>query len=263
MSTHRARKRFGQHFLVDQNMIQKIVKTIHLKPTDHCLEIGPGQGAITRYLLQQVQPLYAVEIDRDLYQALTEQYPTSQLVVFNEDITTFDINREDIPKPLRVVGNLPYNVSTPILFHLMSYHDIIEDMHFMVQKELADRAAARPGSKIYGRLSVMLQLYFDVCHHFDIPPSVFNPPPKVNSSIIQLTPNQRYKAVADVPHFSRVVKQAFTWRRKQLQRIFPSIQADEWAQCHIKPTARPETLTLDNFIEISHLESSRSDFIAS
>ena len=264
---HKARKRFGQNFLHDQNIIDKIIHAINPKLTQNIIEIGPGQGALTYPLLSKIGQLNAVEIDRDLIQILNQQSAEyGELTIHEGDALKFDfqtlnrtLNDTDSDKvsggnKLRLVGNLPYNISTPIIFHLLSYIHIIDDMHFMLQKEVVQRMAAEPSTKTYGRLSVMLQWYCDVDYLFDIPASAFNPPPKVVSSLVRLRPKQKQMAeLNDSDQFARLVNKAFQMRRKTLRNILKNhIKAEEIQALGISPTARPETLSLTDFALLSN-----------
>ncbi len=255
-STHKAKKRFGQNFLHDTGVIRRIIQNIHPNPGDHLIEIGPGQGAITTELLKAAGQLDAIELDRDLIHPLAIICADlGELNIYNSDAMKFDFAQlaED-GRPLRLVGNLPYNISTPILFHLLNFAPLIQDMHFMLQKEVVDRMAAAPGSKTYGRLSVMMQTWCEVESLFDIGPGAFNPPPKVNSAIVRLTP---YKTaphqIDDRTYFSRLVTTAFAQRRKTLRNsLRKMMDADQIIAAGIDPTLRAERLTLADFARLSN-----------
>ena len=260
-SGHRARKRFGQNFLHDQNVIDKIIRSINPKTTQNIVEIGPGQGALTYPLLEKLGQLSAVEIDRDLIQILNQHSPQyGKLTIHEGDALKFDFNqlfedeKDSTENKLRLVGNLPYNISTPIIFHLLEYIDIIADMHFMLQKEVVQRMAAEPDSKTYGRLTVMLQWFYDVDYLFDIPPSAFNPPPKVTSSLVRLTPKaEPLTKLNSSVQFSKLVNRVFQQRRKTLRNTLKGyLSADEIQALGIAPTARAETLSLIDFANISN-----------
>ena len=218
--SHRPRKRFGQNFLHDQGVIERILSHIDPRPDQRLVEIGPGQGALTRGLLERAGELDAIELDRDLLQPLQRSCGTlGELRLHNTDALKFDFRslRSD-ERRLRLVGNLPYNISTPLLFHLVEQADAIEDMHFMLQKEVVDRMAAGPGSKTYGRLSVMLQVSCEVTPLFDIGPESFDPPPKVDSSVVRLRPRpQPLVGAAHMEAFGMLVTAAFRQRRKTLR----------------------------------------------
>ena len=254
---HKARKRFGQNFLHDQNIIDKIIRSINPKPTQNIVEIGPGQGALTYPLLEKLGNLNAVEIDRDLIQILNQQSSKyGSLTIHEGDALKFDFNQvAKSDNKVRLVGNLPYNISTPIIFHLLDYIDLIADMHFMLQKEVVERMAAEPNSKTYGRLTVMLQWYFDVDYLFDIPPSAFNPPPKVTSSLVRLTPKVApLTQLNSTTQFSKLVNRVFQQRRKTLRNILKNyLNEDEILSLGISPTARPETLSVTDFANLSNL----------
>lgn len=258
---HRARKRFGQNFLHDQNIIDKIIRSINPKATQNIVEIGPGQGALTYPLLETLGELNAVEIDRDLIKILNQQSPQyGKLTIHEGDALKFDFNQlsagntNQVDNKLRLVGNLPYNISTPIIFHLLEYVEIIADMHFMLQKEVVQRMAAEPNSKTYGRLTVMLQWYCDIDYLFDIPPSAFNPPPKVTSSLVRLIPkSQPLTELTNPTQFARLVNRVFQHRRKTLRNTLKNyLKEDEIQALGISPTARPENLSIIDFANISN-----------
>ncbi len=242
---HKARKRFGQNFLTDQTIIDKIITTIAPKQTDNLLEIGPGQGALTLPLLERVDQLSAIEIDRDLIKLLTA-YNKPNLIIHQGDALSFDLAQFN--PPIRVVGNLPYNISSPILFHLLNHRDKIIDMTFMLQKEVAERMSAAHGSKIYGRLSVMMQAFFKVELIFIVPPESFDPAPKVDSAIIYLTPLKVCK-VGNIAYFEQVVKAAFAHRRKTLRNCLKSLLTQEHTQINL--SQRAEMLDIDTFITLA------------
>lgn len=246
----RARKRFGQHFLHDRNIIDKIVRAIGPKQDDNLLEIGPGQGALTLPLLSYCKQLTAVELDRDLIQLLQQAAaPSGDLNVINADILKFKLDSLTCSEDLRIVGNLPYNISTPLMFHLMDSISHIRDMHFMVQKEVAKRIVAEAGSSNYGRLSVMIQ-YFCSCQYlFDVAPGCFTPPPKVDSAIIRLTPHVvPIASVKNFARFSEVVQAAFGQRRKTISNSLKSVLPPEsFDFCQIDKRLRAENLTLQDF----------------
>ncbi|MES9993177.1 MAG: 16S rRNA (adenine(1518)-N(6)/adenine(1519)-N(6))-dimethyltransferase RsmA [Candidatus Thiodiazotropha sp.] len=254
---HRPRKRFGQNFLHDPGIIQRIVQAIDPQADDNLVEIGPGQGAITTQLLPQLGCMHAIELDRDLVAPLAQQCASlGELQIHNTDALKFDFTRlAETGRPLRVVGNLPYNISTPLLFHLLEQADQIADMHFMLQKEVVERMAAAPGSKTYGRLSVMLQARAEVTSLFSIGPGAFNPPPKVESAFVRLIPlNPPPYQVDDWDHFSRLVSQAFSQRRKTLRNSLSKIaSADTIRAAGIDPGIRAEQLSISDFVELANL----------
>jgi len=252
--SHKPRKRFGQNFLHDQNVIQNIVYAIAPQDNQTLVEIGPGQGAITRLLLEHCKRLHVIEIDRDLVRHLKIQFPANEkLLIHNIDVLNFDFNSLTGDQHLRLVGNLPYNISTPLLFHIFNHAHNIEDMHFMLQKEVVDRMAASPGSKRYGRLSIMTQYHCGVEPLFDVAPGSFNPPPKVKSSIVRLIPHTKKPVtVADYPQFAHIVNQAFSLRRKTMRNALKTIISEQGLiDCDIDPTKRPETISLKEFAKIS------------
>lgn len=254
--SHTPRKRFGQNFLHDQTVIYNILGSLQVEAHEHWLEIGPGQGALTQPLLEKGLKLDVVELDRDLVAWLQKQYANHpRLTIHGADALRFDFNTlVKAGEKLRVIGNLPYNISTPLLFHLLENTAIIEDMTFMLQKEVVERICAPPGSKAYGRLSIMMQYYCATEYLFDVPPESFDPPPKVTSAIIRLTPHQQPPvAVNNLPQLGIIVTQAFMQRRKTLRNALKKI-IDEQSllQLGIDPACRPETLTLMDFAAISN-----------
>jgi 16S rRNA (adenine1518-N6/adenine1519-N6)-dimethyltransferase len=212
---HVARKRFGQHFLTDQGVIAAIVRSIDPRPEQALVEIGPGLGAMTLPVLAACRRLRVIELDRDLAARLRKRDDTE---VIEADVLTVDFSAlaASAGQRLRVIGNLPYNISTPILFHLLGHVDAIEDQHFMLQKEVVDRMAASPGSKDFGRLSVMLQWRYDIESLFDVPPDAFDPPPRVDSSIVRMVPLPQAPTV-DAALLAEMVAVAFSQRRKLLR----------------------------------------------
>jgi 16S rRNA (adenine1518-N6/adenine1519-N6)-dimethyltransferase len=254
---HTPRKRFGQNFLHDHSIIYNIISSIQAKPDQHWVEIGPGQGALTEPLLKQGVRLEVVELDRDLVALLREkfkQYPN--LKIHSADALRFDFSAlADKNTKLRVIGNLPYNISTPLMFHLLDNAYCIEDMHFMLQKEVVDRICAAPGSKKYGRLSVMMQYYCATELLFDVPPESFDPAPQVMSAIVRLVPHsQPPVAVNDIAKLNRVVTQAFSQRRKTLRNSMKKLIAEEEiVALGIDPTLRAENISLAEFASLSNL----------
>ena len=248
---HNPRKRFGQNFLQDQSVIHAILDALHLNPCDKVVEIGPGLGALTKPLLQVLEHLIAIEIDRDL-QAYWSTLPgTSQLELLAADALTVDYSQWG--DSVRLLGNLPYNISTPLLFHLLDSVAFIKDMHFMLQKEVAERLSASPGNKNYGRLSIMVQYFCEVSLLFDVPPHAFFPAPKVNSSVVRITPHKtpRYDAV-NRNWLAKVVAQAFGMRRKTLaNNLKPLLSAAELLSLKIDPGARPEQIALEDYVRLT------------
>ena len=251
---HRARKRFGQHFLHDRNIIDRILRAIAPQAGDNLVEIGPGQGALTYPLLQRCDRLTAIELDRDLVPILEQRAPAfGQLEVINADILEFELSSIASTRKFRLVGNLPYNISTPLMFHLLESADLIEDMHFMVQKEVAQRIVAVPGDSSYGRLSVMLQCRCLCQYLFDVAPTCFRPPPKVDSAVIRLLPLERPKyAIGDAASFARIVQTAFSQRRKTISNSLKSLLDRETIiACGIDPGLRAENLEIADFAKLS------------
>jgi 16S rRNA (adenine1518-N6/adenine1519-N6)-dimethyltransferase len=249
---HQARKRFGQNFLVSPGIVRKIVGAIAPKPADLVVEIGPGLGALTAPLLECVEHLHVVEIDRDLIERLKQAYPVERLTIHEGDALEFDF--ATLGERLRIVGNLPYNISTPLLFHLAEYGGIVRDMHFMLQKEVVDRMVAEPGGSDYGRLSVMLQYRFEMERLFVVPPGAFNPAPKVDSAIVRLIPRKLGAGdkVKSEETFARVVTAAFSKRRKMLRNTLRELIAEDGlAALGIKPTARAEELSVADFVRLA------------
>jgi len=252
---HRARKRFGQHFLHDRQVVQRILDAFNPQPGEIVVEIGPGLGALTRPLLERIAHLHVVEFDRDLVARLRDAFPPERLTIHEADALKFDFYRL-VPAGgrLRVIGNLPYNISTPLLFHLLDQQAVIQDMLFMLQKEVVERMAARPGGKDYGRLSVMLQSRLRVEKLFDVRPGAFTPPPRVDSSIVRLVPPPVPPvAIASPPDFARCVQAAFAHRRKTLRNNLKGLIASERiAACGIDPDRRAETLSLEEFAALAN-----------
>ncbi len=248
---HVPRKRFGQHFLHDPYVLSRIVEAIKPRAGEALVEIGPGEGALTRPLLERAEKLTVVEIDRDLAAALSAEFPPERLHVIVGDALDFDFG--SLPAPMRVVGNLPYNVSTPLLFHLAAYADRVRDMHFMLQLEVVDRMAAAHSTPEYGRLSVMLQRRFRIERLFKVPAGAFRPPPKVESAIVRLTPLPAAElAPVDEKVFYTVVTRAFGARRKTLRNALGSlINAPGLERLGIDPGLRPENLPPADYIRIA------------
>ncbi len=246
---HVPRKRFGQHFLHDRGVIARIVAAVDPRPGEALIEIGPGLGALTGPLIERAGRLEAIEIDRDLAARLEEAHPA--LTVHRGDVLEFDLAR--LPPCLRVVGNLPYNVSTPFLFRLAALAGRLHDAHFMLQREVVDRMVARPSIAAYGRLSVMLQHRFAITKLFDVKPGAFRPPPKVDSAFVRLTPLPAGAPVArDAAQFARVVTAAFTKRRKQLRNALAEvIGAADLVALGIDPQLRPENLAVADYVAIA------------
>ncbi len=259
MARHRARKRFGQHFLTDPGIIDAIVRAVSPGADDIVVEIGPGQGAITEPLARSAGHLHLVELDRDLVARLRDQYAESANVTVHEgDALTFDFGK--LGDGLRIVGNLPYNISTPLLFHLLRYRERIVDMHFMLQKEVVDRMAAAPGSKAYGRLGIMLGCYLEVEPLFDVPPEAFVPPPEVMSAVVRLDPLQpgTYDIDNDAA-LSSLVATAFMQRRKTLRNALrKEADATDLEAVGIDPGLRPEQVAIADYVRLSNYLNRKS-----
>lgn len=249
---HRARKRFGQNFLQNQHVINDIIRSINPRDGDNILEIGPGLGALTQPLLKNLSHLTAIEIDRDLQAHLKVLPGTGEkLTIIDADALTIDYSQFG-PK-LRVIGNLPYNISTPLLLHLLHFTPYIRDMHFMLQKEVVERMAASPGSKAWGRLSVMLQYYCEVDHLFNVPPEAFEPRPKVDSAIVRIVPREEspWPAV-EFSALEQLVAKAFSMRRKTLaNNLKPVISAAELIEMGIDPGTRPEQIGVLDYARLA------------
>ncbi|HEY9322245.1 MAG TPA: 16S rRNA (adenine(1518)-N(6)/adenine(1519)-N(6))-dimethyltransferase RsmA [Candidatus Methylopumilus sp.] len=249
---HIAKKKFGQNFLKDAAIIHGIIQSINPLPSDLLIEIGPGLGALTKPLLEKTNRLLAIELDRDIVGWIENEYSKKNITVFNEDVLNFNFNQFD--QKIRIVGNLPYNISTPILFKCIDNILIIKDLHFMLQKEVVDRMIAIPSSPEYGRLSVMLQYYFAMEHLLDVPKESFEPEPKVESSFVRLIPYEQYPFIANnIEQFARIVKEAFSQRRKTIRNTLKSfITENDFEKIGINPQLRAENLSVSDFVKISN-----------
>ncbi|MBN8886328.1 MAG: 16S rRNA (adenine(1518)-N(6)/adenine(1519)-N(6))-dimethyltransferase RsmA [Rudaea sp.] len=261
---HVTKKRFGQHFLHDKNILRRIVEYVAAKPGECLVEIGPGEGALTFLLLQATGRLTAIELDRDLIEPLRARAKgVGELTIVNRDVLEVDFSalaRDAGVSKVRLVGNLPYNISTPILFHCLDHAGVIDDMHFMLQKEVVERMAAGPGSKTYGRLSVMLQLRCSVEPLFDVPPTAFSPPPKVDSAVVRLVPLPAEKLPqTDFVAIDRVVRAAFGQRRKTLGNALRQVAgADDLAAAGIDARERAEQLPPAAFVALARVLESKN-----
>jgi 16S rRNA (adenine1518-N6/adenine1519-N6)-dimethyltransferase len=253
---HRPRKRFGQHFLKDFHIVQRIVAAIDPHPGDHLVEIGPGMGVMTQELLPLVAKLDAVELDRDLIPKLQATcLPLGPMTIHSADALRFDFCAlAAASEKLRITGNLPYNISTPLIFHLIEQMHCILDMHFMLQKEMVDRIAAAPNCSDYGKLSVMIQYHCQVQHLFNVPPDAFSPPPKVDSAVVRLIPHSSPPvALKDPAVFEKIVSAAFAQRRKTLRNNLKDwLNAEQWSTTGIDPQRRAETLSLEEFAVLAN-----------
>ena len=250
-ANHQARKRFGQNFLVDQTVIESIVRAIAPKIDDRLIEIGPGLSALTAPLLEKLAHLTVIEIDRDLAGRLSGRYPPERLTVIQADALRTDFSQ--FGEGLRIVGNLPYNISSPLLFALTDYADRVIDQHFMLQREVVDRMVAKPGSSDFSRLTVMLQSRYRMEKLFDVDPTAFDPPPRVTSSIVRMIPlgADRLRPVDEVL-FAKVVQRAFSQRRKMLRGVMGEWTAlIPWADLAIEPSWRAEQVSVASFIALT------------
>ncbi|GHA67977.1 ribosomal RNA small subunit methyltransferase A [Formosimonas limnophila] len=255
MSQHIARKRFGQNFLQDGGVIANIVNAIDPRDGDCLIEIGPGLAALTEPLLERISHMHAVELDRDLVTRLQNQFSNTQLTIHSQDALKFDfLSVDPEKKPRKVVGNLPYNISSPLLFHLADFTPNIDVQVFMLQKEVIERMVAAPSEKAYGRLSVMLQYRYEMEHLFDVPPHAFIPAPKVTSAVVRMYPRPVSQLQAtDEAHLSKLVAQAFSQRRKMLRNTLSGVVSlVQLEACDIKPTARAEELSVADFVRLSN-----------
>jgi len=252
---HRARRRFSQNFLIDRACIDRIVRAIAPSQGDHIVEIGPGLGALTHPLLNAVGRLDAIEIDRDAAQSLHQQFSSQGLTVHCVDFLDFDLG--SLGTDLRVIGNLPYHISTPILFTVDQSRACVEDCHFMLQKEVVDRMVASPASAAYGRLSVMLQCGWQMQKLFDVPPTAFRPQPKIWSSVVRMLPVKNV-FIADTELFYRIVEAAFSKRRKTLRNALRELLAPaDFEASNIDPGRRGETLSIEDFAALANRLSAR------
>jgi 16S rRNA (adenine1518-N6/adenine1519-N6)-dimethyltransferase len=249
-SLHTPRKRFGQHFLASPGIVAKIIAAIDPQPGDVVVEIGPGLGALTEPLLARLPHLHVVEIDRDIVARLAAAHPPERLTIHAGDVLDFDFGTLT-ERGLRIVGNLPYNISTPILFRLVPQAGRVRDMHFMLQREVVDRMVAAPSTAQYGRLSVMLQVRYAMVRLFDVPPGAFRPPPKVDSAVVRLEPRADAPA-CDPAALAKVVTAAFTKRRKTLRNALAGAVRDGALEAlGLDASLRPENLSVDDYVALS------------
>ena len=246
------KKRLGQHFLHDKNIINKIINHLEISEQDKFIEIGPGDGALTTPLLERLKDITLIEKDQDLIPILENKYSHKKVTIVNQDILKCELSNL-IKKNMRIVGNLPYNISTEIIFRLLPFFKDIKDLHFMLQKEVIDRIVATPGTKIYGRLSIMTQVYFTVKKLFNISPNVFTPKPKVDSAYIRLVPkNYIFDNLMHEKKFKDIVSTVFSARRKMIKTSLKGIIDSQLLQkISIDPNSRPEILSVQNYIDIS------------
>jgi 16S rRNA (adenine1518-N6/adenine1519-N6)-dimethyltransferase len=252
---HVARKRFGQNFLTDKLVLSSIIEAIDPRRGEAMVEIGPGLAAMTALLIKQLDHMHVVELDRDLVARLEKAYPPEKLTVHSADALKFDFSSLPVPEgqKLRIVGNLPYNISSPLLFHLADFADLVEDQHFMLQKEVVERMVAEPGTKAYGRLSVMLQWRYDMSLLFIVPPTAFDPPPQVESAIVRMIPTRRKLAV-DGPTLEAVVQKAFSQRRKVIRNCVAGMFTEaQLVEAGIDPGVRPENVSLEQYVALANI----------
>jgi 16S rRNA (adenine1518-N6/adenine1519-N6)-dimethyltransferase len=252
---HVARKRFGQNFLHDKYVLSSITEAIAPAPDDAMVEIGPGLGAMTEQLMRTLKMMHVVELDRDLVARLEKTYNPARLTIHAGDALKFDFGTIPVPagQKLRIVGNLPYNISSPLLFHLATFAPQVQDQHFMLQKEVVERMVAGPGSKTYGRLSVMLQWRYDMSLLFVVPPEAFDPPPKVESAIVRMIPVAN-PLPCDGPTLEAVVLKAFSQRRKVIRNCLAGMFTEEQIiAAGINPTDRPEAVGLAQYVALANL----------
>lgn len=252
---HIPRKRFGQNFLVDVSIVNAIVNAINPAAGETVIEIGPGLGALTEPLMKRVPHLHVVEIDRDLIARLKQRHTPEHLTVHEGDALAFDFST--LGSDLRIAGNLPYNISSPLLFHLADYAEHVRDMHFMLQKEVVERMAAAPGDSEFSRLSVMLQYRFMIEWLFDVPPESFDPPPKVQSAVVRLTPRPAAELnAADERVFAKLVSTAFSQRRKMLRNTLKGVVSEsEFAAAGVDPSWRAEDVPVAAYIHLANLKA--------
>jgi 16S rRNA (adenine1518-N6/adenine1519-N6)-dimethyltransferase len=263
---HRARKRFGQNFLQDDGVLHRIMRALAADPDRPVVEIGPGRGALTEVLLAEGLTVTAIELDRDLLPILRARLfnHAERLTLINADALHFDYASLSADhQPLQIVGNLPYNITTPLLFHLLQYQAQLDCMVFMLQKEVVDRLSAEPGGSDYGRLSVMMQFYCTVEPLFEVPPEAFTPQPKVDSAVVRLTPKPLSAAdLAVVPALRPLVRQAFAQRRKTLRNNLRDVVNDaQFAQLGIDPSLRPQTIALADYVRLAQLLQHSEGFV--
>ena len=267
MSYHKARKRFGQNFLNNEQIIHQILQTIAVTGSDIVVEIGPGQGALTEYLIPQAKQLYAIELDRDLIPILISKFSeqSDKFNLINEDVLKFDFNslivNDELSNQYRIVGNLPYNISTPLLIYLIKFRHIIKDMYFMLQNEVVDRLVAHSNTKNFGRLSLLMQYFFHIEKHFIVPPTAFDPMPKVDSAIVSLRPYIDLEkthgiSVNNIEIFQHICKSAFQQRRKTIKNNLKGIiSSEQFNKVGINESQRAENLSLTDFIRLANLIS--------
>lgn len=247
----RAKKHLGQHFLKDENIASKIADSLSFEGYQNVLEIGPGMGVLTKYLLKKEKTIWVVEIDNESIDYLKSHYLHLTDRIINADFLKMDLASHFNDEPLAIIGNFPYNISSQIVFKAIEFRDLIPEFSGMFQKEVAMRIAAGPGSKTYGIISVLTQAFYEVEYLFTVPPTVFNPPPRVDSGVIRLVRKKDYHLPVDVPFFFRVVKTAFNQRRKTLRNSLKSFQISDKLKEDVIFAQRPEQLSVEQFIELT------------
>jgi 16S rRNA (adenine1518-N6/adenine1519-N6)-dimethyltransferase len=256
--SHIPRKRFGQNFLQDPTVIEKILTAVAPQSSNKMIEIGPGLGALTQPLLKVVNHLDVIELDRVLVEQLEMTLgKTNKLTIYSGDALQFDFRtfrNEHSPAKLRIIGNLPYNITTPLIFHLFNFCDVIEDMHFMLQKEVVERLTAQPNNKQYGRLSIMAQYYCQAQYLFTVEANAFYPPPKIQSAFVRLTPHQQLPQLANnLDTLQAITRASFNQRRKTLSNALkPYLDIEDFTKLGINARLRPEALSLAEFVRISN-----------
>ncbi|MFM7633361.1 MAG: 16S rRNA (adenine(1518)-N(6)/adenine(1519)-N(6))-dimethyltransferase RsmA [Betaproteobacteria bacterium] len=255
---HLPKKRFGQNFLHDASVLQQIISAIAPTPDDCMVEIGPGKGAMTELLLAQLRQLHVVELDRDLVALLQKAFTHRGLIIHSADALQFQFDQLcSDQRKLRIVGNLPYNISTPLLFHLAQYAPLVKDQHFMLQKEVVERMVAAPGGRDYGRLSVMLQWRYQMTQLFVVPPQAFDPPPKVESAIVRMIPIAQPLS-CEQHLLEQVVTTAFSQRRKVIRNSLGGLFTEaQLVDAGVNPQARPETIGLESYVHLARLLAAR------
>ncbi|WP_203256087.1 16S rRNA (adenine(1518)-N(6)/adenine(1519)-N(6))-dimethyltransferase RsmA [Hyunsoonleella ulvae] len=254
----RAKKHLGQHFLRDENIAQKIADTLSLNGYKNVLEIGPGMGVLTKYLLKRDTTTYVIEIDSESVEYLQANYLNLAPRIIEKDFLKYDLNEVFKGEPLAIIGNFPYNISSQIVFKTLEMRHQIPEFSGMFQKEVAQRICSKGGNKIYGILSVLTQAFYDAEYLFTVPPSVFNPPPKVDSGVLRLTRKENFKLPCDEVLFFRVVKTAFQQRRKTLRNSLKTLDLSDILKANVIFGKRPEQLTVQEFIELTQLIQSDS-----
>lgn len=249
---HVPRKRFGQNFLKDEAIIHQIINAIHLSRQDNVIEIGPGLGIITTHLIKVLEHLYAIEIDRDIAARLLQQFSTQQLTLYCQDVLKFDFS--SISGSKKIIGNLPYNISTPLLFYLANFINQIDVMYFMLQKEVAERLLSTPSSSNYGRLTILIQYDFTINHLFDVPADAFWPKPAVSSSFICMKPSTgKYGIIQDKILFKKLVSLAFSQRRKTIHNALKTLMSSKFFEkSNIDPDCRAENLSVFDFVRLAN-----------